>query len=62
MSVLTWLHAHWAVIATILFLVSELLGETQSIRENSIFGVVREFLRGESEKTSEDLAKVLKHK
>lgn len=62
MSVLTWIHAHWAVIATILLLVSELLGETQSIRENSIFGVVREFLRGESEKASEDLAKVLKHK
>jgi|GEM_PF-2516086 len=55
MSVLTWVHAHWAIIATILFLISELLGESQRIRENSIFGLIREFLQSEAGRGSSEM-------
>ena len=38
---------------------SELLGEIPSIKANSIFGLIRDFLKGEAKKDTADLAKAL---
>jgi hypothetical protein len=36
------------IIMTILFLISELLGENKKIKSNSVFGLIRSFLKSES--------------
>ena len=59
MTVFNWILAHWAHIATILFIVSELLGEIPSVKSNSVYGFIRDFLKGEAKKDAADLAKAL---
>ena len=59
MTIFNWIQSHWAHIATVLFILSELLGELPSIRSNSVYGLIRDFLRGEAKKDAADLAKAL---
>ena len=59
MTTFNWIQAHWAYIATALFIISELLGEVPSIKSNSVFGFIRDFLKGEAKKDTADLAKAL---
>ena len=50
---------HLGVIMTVLFLLSELIGENKSISANSIFGLIKSFLKGESLKAKSDVDKLL---
>jgi hypothetical protein len=59
MTIFNWIQSHWAHVATILFILSELLGEIPSIKSNSVFGLIRDFLRGEAKKDTAELAKAL---
>jgi hypothetical protein len=59
MTIFNWIQTHWVHIATLLFIVSELLGEIPSIKSNSIYGLIRDFLKGEAKKDTADLAKAL---
>ena len=49
MTIYEWTHANWTVIATILFLLSELLAQIPSVKANSIFQVILGFLKKEKE-------------
>lgn len=47
MKAFNWIKKRWAIIATILFLLSELIGEIPAIKESSVFGFVRDSLKTE---------------
>jgi hypothetical protein len=57
MTMFNWIQSHWGIIATILFLASELIGEASDVKANSIFGVIRNFLKGEAKKGINSLEK-----
>jgi hypothetical protein len=48
---------HSGIIMTILFLISELLGESQKIKSNSVYGFIRSFLKGESKSALPEIEK-----
>jgi hypothetical protein len=48
-----------AVIMTILFLLSELIGENKKIAASSVFGSIRNFLKGESQKALPQVEKAI---
>jgi hypothetical protein len=50
MTTFNWIQSHWAPIATILWLLSELLGETARFKSNSILGLIRDFFKKEAAK------------
>jgi hypothetical protein len=57
MAIVKWTQDNWAVIVSVLFLISELLGESDKIKSNSVFGVIRDFLRGEAKKVEPEVLK-----
>ena len=59
MAILKWTQTNWAVIVSVLFLISELLGESEKIRSNSVFGVVRDLLKGEAKQAESELVKAI---
>ena len=59
MATINWIQAHWAHIATVLFIISELLGEIPSIKSNTVYGFIRDFLKSEAKKDADDIAKAL---
>ena len=59
MVVFNFIKNNWGVIATLLFLVSELLGEFKNLKSNSIFGLVVDFLRGEYKKARPKLDELI---
>jgi hypothetical protein len=60
MDFMDFLVRHSATITLILFLISELLGENEKIRANSVFGAFRSFLKGESLKVLPEVEKHLR--
>ena len=56
---LEFFKANFHYIFMILFLISEIIGETTRIKSNSIFGVIRNFLRGEAQKSKPQVDKLL---
>ncbi len=61
-AVISFVTTHYAILVTILFLLSELIGEIPSLKSNSVFGLIRDLLKGEYKKESQDLAKALEKK
>lgn len=58
-GVIEYVSHSWGIIAFILFLLSELIGENKRIRSSSIYGLIRDFLKGESIKAKPKLEKLL---
>jgi hypothetical protein len=46
---LEYVSAHWGQIATVLFVVSELLAEVESVKSNSIFQLLFGWLRSQKQ-------------
>jgi hypothetical protein len=63
MDVINWTQAHWGIIVTILFFVSEWLGETQKAKSNSVYGLIVNFLikffKGEAKKAEPEIIKAI---
>ena len=55
MQIYEWISNQWSVIATILFLSSELIGEVPSIKSSSVYGLIRDLLKGEYQKAKPKL-------
>jgi len=47
------------IMMSILFLISELLGENKKIKASSVFGLIRSFLKGEALKAQPEVAKMI---
>lgn len=51
------LNSHY--IFMILFLLSEIIGESEKIKSNSIYGVIHSFLKGEAKKSQSEVDKLM---
>ena len=58
-QVLEFAIQHAAIVTTLLFLLSELIGESESLKASSVFGFIRNFLKGESQKVFPEIDKVV---
>ena len=59
MDAYSFISKHWGMIATILFLWSELLAEVPAIRANSIFSLIRDLFKGEAKKAQHEIVEAI---